>query len=120
MVSEKFLASYYSPKEIEDIVNLVLLKLLERINPLVVILFGSAATDKMTKFSDLDIAVIVDNISDIKESYKKISNLSQEVKIPIDFLVIDITNYKIKSEIGGVFFEAKNFGRVIYKRKDQD
>lgn len=115
MVLARTNAEPLSGNEIQERVSMVLEKILSYSNPEHVILFGSAASGKMTQYSDLDFVVVVKSKNSIRETNKALSKISFETKIPIDFLVVDQERYLQKSEIGGVFFDARCFGKTLFR-----
>lgn len=63
-----------------------------------VCLYGSAARGQLHQDSDIDIAVILDNIKDRFEEYEKISQLGSDISLEYDtlvsFLVVSEADYK--------------------------
>ena len=88
-------------------------QIISLVTPLQVILFGSASRGEMTDASDLDIVVIVRDIGEVKSTQKSLNQLSRLLQWPVDCLVVDSDTFKRKSEIGGVYFVAKQEGRQL-------
>ncbi len=63
-----------------------------------VCLYGSAARGQLHQDSDIDIAVILDNIKDRFEEYEKISQLGSDISLEYDtlvsFLVVSESDYQ--------------------------
>jgi predicted nucleotidyltransferase len=81
-----------------------------------VILFGSANQGTMTEASDLDLVLIFATATEAKQASRSMHAL-RTTSWPADLLCIDEKLYEDRSQSGGVFFVARNEGRVIYERK---
>jgi predicted nucleotidyltransferase len=88
-------------------------QIISLVTPNQVILFGSASRGEMTDASDLDIVVIVQDISEVKSTQKSLNQLSRLLQWPVDCLVVDMETFNRKSAIGGVYFVAKEEGRQL-------
>ena len=75
-----------------------------------IILYGSAAENKLTLLSDIDIAVEFDSISS-KEAFKFRLETLKRTDERIDLKVYNALPYKIKKDIN------KN-GRIVYEKKN--
>lgn len=66
------------------------------INPKKVILYGSYAKDKATSNSDIDIAVIVDNLKNIDylDMSKQLYKLRRDISIDIEPILLDMSDDK--------------------------
>jgi len=88
----------------------------EQKNVLCVYLFGSAATGKENKFSDIDIAVLFDELTPRKEYSRLIllmmDSLSAVLDRDVDIVVLNSANSFLKFQI------IKN-GARIYERPDR-
>jgi hypothetical protein len=61
------------------------------------------------------IVVIIERLEEIRTVQKNLCIKGGSLAFPIDFLVIDESTYSKKSEIGGVYFDAKHEGRVLFQ-----
>ncbi len=99
-----------------DIGNIIRNFFVKEKNVLCVYLFGSAATGKKNKFSDVDIAVLFDvNLSQEEHTQKRLSimnNLSRILNRDIDVVVLNEASSFLKFQI------IKN-GLRIYERVDR-
>lgn len=80
-----------------------------------IILFGSAATGKMTRDSDIDLLVIErDPGSRLKESVR-IGDALRGLGYPFDVIVISTEWFEdSKDVIGGIAYPASKYGKVTY------
>lgn len=80
-----------------------------------IILFGSAATGKMTRHSDIDLLILKENSRDpFKESLRVREEL-EELGFPFDVFVMSSSRFEItKDIIGGLAYPANKYGKVLY------
>ena len=116
MVLAKINAIPLPKEEVENLVARLLAEILRRLEPLEIILFGSAARGQMTAYSDLDVVIVIDEAHDIKPTIRKLGGVSAVLHWPVDLLVVDKRQYDVKKDLGGVFWDAHAFGTMIFKR----
>ncbi len=114
MKIDKIRKNYLSAEETGLRVGQVLKLILENSNPVSIVLFGSAARNELTSSSDIDVVVIVGTVGQIKPTLKILTSKSGQLGFPVDFLVTSQSDYDKKSEIGGVFFDAKREGVILF------
>ncbi len=80
-----------------------------------IILFGSAATGRMTRDSDIDLLIIEPEITDERIEYARIRTALGDIRRPFDILFIATQWFEdSKDVIGGIAYPANKYGRVIY------
>lgn len=101
---------------------------LKILNPYKVILFGSVASGRQGKDSDLDITVILDSEEVVPTAEEKVE---QKVRVrksvyelskqtPIDLIVYTKAEYEILSQNDSAFIEEiENNGIVLYEKADR-
>jgi uncharacterized protein len=101
-----------SKKTIKEIVKRVLsVSPAERI-----IIFGSAATGKMTRDSDIDLLVIEPAPKDLRRRNHSIHSTLRGIGYPVDVIVMGSERFEeTKNVIGGISYPAHKFGKVIYE-----
>jgi predicted nucleotidyltransferase len=114
MKVDKIRKNFLSAEETGLRVGQVLKLILENSSPVSIILFGSAARNELTSSSDIDVVVIVGTVGQIKPTLKILTSKSGQLGFPVDFLVTNQSDYDKKSEIGGVFFDAKREGVILF------
>ena len=79
--------------------------------PLQVLFFGSITADKFDAMSDVDVVAIFRTQEEATQARKSLygADLSA-VGRPIDFLCVDQETFDSKSQIGGVYFIARESG----------
>jgi uncharacterized protein len=97
----------YLPRAIDSIV--------ERYDPLRVILFGSQARGTATDDSDVDLLVVFDRQVDRRERQVEIRRLLQDAPFPKDVLVASTEDLP-KAARGTALSEAAHDGLVVYER----
>jgi predicted nucleotidyltransferase len=81
-----------------------------------IILFGSAATGKMTRDSDIDLLVVEAEPIDRGEEYVRIRQALGGMGYPFDIILISTQWFEAsKTVIGGIAYPAHKHGRVIYE-----
>ena len=97
---------------IDEIVHRILkVKQAERI-----ILFGSAASDKWTRDSDIDLVILCNSSRNDREERVRIGNALRDLGRSFDIIVM-ATDYfeESKNIIGGIAYPANKYGKVIYE-----
>ena len=80
-----------------------------------IILFGSAATGKMTKDSDIDLLVVEEAPANARERSVEIRDAVGNIGYPVDVIVMRTERFqRTKRVIGGIAYPANKYGRVIY------
>jgi len=96
---------------VEEIVR----RLLSVGRPERIILFGSAATGKMTRDSDIDLLVLERSPSNTREESFKFRAALRGIGFPFDVIVMATERFEeSKAVIGGIAYPADKYGRVIY------
>ena len=80
-----------------------------------IILFGSAATGKMTRDSDIDLLIVEAQPKDRRRESVEIGDALRGLGSPFDVLVISTDWFEAsKNVIGGIAYPANKYGKVIY------
>ena len=81
-----------------------------------IILFGSAATGKMTRDSDIDLLIIEPSPKDTRKRSTRIRGSLSGIGYPIDVIVMASERFEeTKNVIGGISYPANKYGKVIYE-----
>ena len=81
-----------------------------------IILFGSAATGRMTDDSDIDLLVVEPEIADRDAEYVRVRRAIGDMGVPFDILFITTHWFEAsKDVIGGIAYPANKYGRVVYE-----
>lgn len=119
MPLHKLVARKLSPSEIESLIH----TLIEDVQSLAglkrVIVFGSAARGTMCEASDLDVVLIFDSHKEAKAASKSVYLTRKHSQWPTDFICVDEHTYAAKSLVGGVFYSAREEGRIVFEREHQ-
>jgi predicted nucleotidyltransferase len=80
-----------------------------------IILFGSAATGRMTKDSDIDLLIVEPAPKNRHEESVAITDAIGDVRVPVDVKIIATGRFEAtKNIIGGIAYPAHKYGRVLY------
>lgn len=99
----------------KEIKKEITLKILEAVNPIKIILFGSYANGQAKMDSDIDILVIEKKIKSKIEEKRKIRNSLKNIKYPKDILVVSEEEYIFySSKFGSIFKEINEKGEILW------
>lgn len=100
----------------ETLVREIVQRILTVAKPEKIILFGSAATGKMTSDSDIDLLIVEPDVIDRRGEYVRIRRALRGMGHPFDILLISSQWFnESKDVIGGIAYPADKFGEVIYE-----
>ena len=81
-----------------------------------IILFGSAATERMTRDSDIDLLIIEQNVADPWGERIRVRKALCDIDYPFDIILMTQERFEeTKGVIGGIAYPANKHGRVIYE-----
>jgi uncharacterized protein len=81
-----------------------------------VILFGSAATGRMTPDSDIDLLVVDGEAPDARAQALSIQRVLLDLPYPFDVIVMSRERFaETRDVIGGIAWPATHHGKVIYE-----
>jgi predicted nucleotidyltransferase len=89
--------------------------LLSASKPVRIILFGSAAENKMTDQSDFDFLVVHSTQDAIKKAQKDLHPHYPLSEYPVDIIWLTVAEFEAKREIGGVSFIAAREGKILFE-----
>jgi len=100
----------------ETLLKEVVRRVLTVARPDRIILFGSAATGRMTKDSDIDLLVVEPALANTHERRVEIRGAVGDVGYPVDIIVMRTERFeRTKRFVGGIAYPANKYGRVIYE-----
>jgi predicted nucleotidyltransferase len=99
-------------RKIQEIVG----RILGLTSPRRIILFGSAASGRMTRDSDLDLLVLADDPGDTRKHSVRLRQALGGLGVPVDVVVMAPARFEeTKEVIGGIAYPANKYGKVIYE-----
>jgi predicted nucleotidyltransferase len=99
-----------------DLLKKVVDRILTVAKPERIILFGSGATGRMTRDSDLDLLVIERGFKSQREERTRLRKALGDVGIPVDVFAMTPERFEeTKGVIGGLAYPANKYGKVIYE-----
>jgi predicted nucleotidyltransferase len=91
-------------------------RVLTVVRPEKIILFGSAATGRMDKDSDIDLLIIETAPGNRHHESVAITRAIGDVHFPVDVKVIASERFEAtKNVVGGIAYPAHKYGRVLYE-----
>ncbi len=109
----------YEGKTLEEWLPSVVERVVERFDPLKVILFGSLARGEANYDSDIDLLVVFEHVEweDKRELAVDIRRALAGIPVPLDIIVTDVDEIDRQGHIvGTVLRPALREGRVAYER----
>jgi len=101
----------------EDVLNKIVRRILKVYKADKIILFGSAATDRMTPDSDIDLLIVKKGVKDRLIESVKIRSALNGFNYPFDVIVMTLDRFEeTKNYIGGLAYPANKYGKVIYAK----
>ena len=98
-----------------EVITKLVSQIIEVIQPLRIILFGSAARGEMSVDSDLDVLVVVPEGVHRRKTAQTLYQHISGLKVPFDILVATPSDLeKHKDNIGLVYHAALGEGREVY------
>jgi len=100
----------------QTLVSEIVKRILDVAEPQRIILFGSAATEQMTKDSDIDLLVLESAPGDTRKESVRIRQAVRGLGYSFDIIVMSTERFEeSKNVVGGVAYPANKYGEVIYE-----
>ena len=100
----------------KSLVEEIVRRILATAAPDKIIHFGSAATDEMTRDSDIDLLIVEPHPGDRRKKSARFREILRGLGYPIDVIVISSEWFEeSKGVIGGIAYPADKYGKVIYE-----
>lgn len=92
-------------------------RLVERFNPVRIILFGSQARGTADERSDVDLLVLFDGGSPDTETVTRMYAAMRGLGVPLDLVPMSADQFELHRQIiGTLAYPASREGRVLYQR----
>ncbi len=100
----------------EKLIGEIIRRILGVSRPDRIILFGSAATDSMTRDSDVDILILEATPANVRDESVRLREALRGLGYPLDIIVMASERFEeSKNIIGGIAYPANKYGKVIYE-----
>ena len=100
----------------QELIDEIVRRIRAQASPSRIILFGSAASGRMTRDSDVDLLVVEPEVSDIRAEMVRLGGALLGLGYSIDVKVIGAERFEeTKDIIGGIAYPAHKYGKVIYE-----
>ncbi len=100
----------------ESLLAEIVRRVLSAVQPDRIILFGSAATGRMSKDSDIDLLIVDPAPGNTRQESVRIRRALGDVGYPVDVIVIATDRFEAtRNLIGGIAYPANKYGRVLYE-----
>ena len=116
MSLKQFNAKLLSHQESDVLISQFVSSIVERCDPLRVIIFGSASRHELTDCSDIDAFVITGSTQETKEARRLYYAQKPAVDWPADIFFMSREEFQKRSLSGGICMIAKDEGIVAYEK----
>lgn len=100
----------------EKLVEEITRRILNVARPDRIILFGSAASGRMTRDSDIDLLVLESSPGNTRRESVRLRDALRGLGFPFDVIVMSSERFEeSKGVIGGIAYPANKYGKVIYE-----
>jgi uncharacterized protein len=104
-------------RDIQNILDDVVNRIVHRFNPQRIILFGSYANGKPDNNSDVDLLIVMKVEGSTRQAANEIDILMADRLIPMDFLVLTPEQFERQKRIvGTIGRQAAREGKVVYEQ----
>ena len=101
----------------EDVIKKIVRRILKVYKADKIILFGSAATNRMNPDSDIDLLIVKKGVKDALTESVRIDIALDGLGYPFDVIVMPLERFEeTKKYIGGLAYPANKYGKVIYAK----
>jgi predicted nucleotidyltransferase len=99
----------------ETLIQEVVRRVVDVAHPARIVLFGSAASGRMTRDSDVDLLVLERDPGNTRDESVRIRQALRGMGCPFDVIVMRAEYFEeTKDIVGGIAFPANKYGRVVY------
>lgn len=99
----------------DRVIGEIVKRILSVTRPNRIILFGSAATGRMTPDSDIDLLILEDSAANPREKSVMVRNTLRGIEYSFDVIVMTTKRFEeSKDVVGGLAYPADKYGKVIY------
>ena len=102
--------------EIQNVLDEVVHRIVDRFRPQKIILFGSYTGGEPGPDSDIDLLIVLDVKGSTRQKANEIDMLMADRQMPMDFIVLTPEQYeRQKNIVGTIVRQADREGKVIYE-----
>ncbi len=106
--------------QVRELLETIVPDIVDLINPLKIILFGSAARNDGGTFNDIDILIVVNEGVHRRQTAQLLYQRIRTGLIPVDFVVATQTDLDLYRSVKGyVYFKALREGVILYETQAQ-
>ena len=101
-------------KDVQEELDHLVQKIVNQFQPVSIYLFGSLADGDFYTDSDIDLLIVCENDSRLKDSQKSIGSLLPLAPTSVEVVWMTLAEFDHKKEVGGVAFTAAQEGEELY------
>lgn len=101
-----------------EVIEEMVRRIIQRVAPEKIILFGSHVTGHARPESDVDLLVVMRDVASKREKATEIDHVLLGLELPADIIVVHADELeRRKNQIGTVIHSALRDGKIIYERR---
>ena len=102
---------------VDGMMSVMVGRIVEKFQPVSIMLFGSRARGDIHKFSDVDLLVIMKTVPDKRKAAIEIRRALLDIPISKDIIVASTDEVaRRRHVVGNVIYEALLEGKILYER----
>lgn len=107
----------YNGRTLREWLPEVVERIVQRFDPVRVVLFGSLAEGTEDRDSDIDLLVVLDEVEDKRASMLELHRATSDFPTPLDLIPTDADEIERRGDlVGSILRPALRHGRVLYER----
>jgi len=102
--------------DLEHLLEEITRRIVARVRPERILLFGSAAREAMTPDSDIDLLVLEREVENARAEAMRIHAMLAGIPASVDVIVMSVERFEeTRDVVGGIAYPASHGGRTIYE-----
>lgn len=107
----------YNGRTLREWLPEVVERIVQRFDPVRIVLFGSLADGTEDRDSDIDLLVVLDEVDDKRTSMLDLQRATSDFPAPLDLIPTDPLEIARRGDlVGSILRPALRHGRVLYER----
>lgn len=107
----------YNGRTLREWLPDVVERIVQRFNPVRVVVFGSLADGTEDRDSDIDLLIVLDEVKDKRAAMLDLQRATNDFPAPLDLIPTDAQEIERRGDlVGSILRPALRRGRVVYER----
>lgn len=107
----------YNGRTLREWLPSVVARIVDRCDPLQIVLFGSLVKGTDDRDSDIDLLVVLDQVADKDQALLQLLRATEDLPVPVDAIPSDLEELRTKGKtVGNILRSALSSGITVYER----